>query len=148
MLHEIRTYTLVPGGVRDYLRIYNECGREVQVSLLGQLVAVMTPESGNLNQLIYHWTFADFEDRHIDGRIEPPLEYRRSAACLYSVSPDAHFIIDRLANDDPAIIISACSGHGFKHAPAIGELVAAAVAEAMPLPTDFARTRAALAVPT
>jgi hypothetical protein len=63
MLHEIRTYTLVPGGVRDYLRIYNESGREVQVSLLGQLVAVMTPESGNLNQLIYHWTFEDFEDR-------------------------------------------------------------------------------------
>lgn len=63
MLHEIRTYTLVPGGVRDYLRIYNECGRDVQVSLLGQLVAVMTPESGNLNQLVYHWAYTDFEDR-------------------------------------------------------------------------------------
>jgi len=63
MLHEIRTYTLVPGGVRDYLRIYNESGREVQMNLLGQLVAVMTPESGNVNQLVYHWAFADFEDR-------------------------------------------------------------------------------------
>lgn len=63
MIHEIRTYTLVPGGVREYLRIYNELGREVQTTLLGNLVALLTPESGDLNQLIYHWAFDSFEDR-------------------------------------------------------------------------------------
>lgn len=63
MIHEIRTYTLVPGGVREYLRVYNELGREVQTTLLGNLVAVLTPESGDLNQLIYHWAFDSFEDR-------------------------------------------------------------------------------------
>ena len=63
MIHEIRTYTLVPGGVREYLRIYNEIGREVQTTLLGNLVALLTPESGDLNQLVYHWAFDSFEDR-------------------------------------------------------------------------------------
>ncbi|WP_445289302.1 NIPSNAP family protein [Variovorax atrisoli] len=63
MIHEIRTYTLVPGGVREYLRLYNEFGREVQTTLLGNLVALLTPESGDLNQLIYHWAFDSFEDR-------------------------------------------------------------------------------------
>lgn len=63
MIHEIRTYTLVPGGVREYLRIYNELGRQVQTELLGNLVALLTPESGDLNQLVYHWAFESFEDR-------------------------------------------------------------------------------------
>lgn len=63
MLHELRTYTLVPGGVREYLRLYNEAGRAVQTEVLGRLVSLMQPESGDLNQLIYLWAFDDFEDR-------------------------------------------------------------------------------------
>jgi len=63
MIHEIRTYTVVPGGVREYLRIYNESGRSVQTRLLGNLVALLTPESGDVNQLVFHWAFASYEDR-------------------------------------------------------------------------------------
>jgi NIPSNAP len=63
MLHELRTYTLVPGGVREYLRLYNEAGRAVQAEVLGRLVSLMQPESGDLNQLIYLWAFDNFEDR-------------------------------------------------------------------------------------
>lgn len=63
MIHELRTYTLVPGGVREYLRIYNEIGREVQTRLLGNLVALLTPESGDLNQLVFLWAFDTYEDR-------------------------------------------------------------------------------------
>ncbi|MBU6512800.1 MAG: NIPSNAP family protein [Betaproteobacteria bacterium] len=63
MIHEIRTYTVVPGGVREYLRIYNEAGRAVQTRLLGNLVALLTPESGDVNQLVFHWAFSSYEDR-------------------------------------------------------------------------------------
>jgi len=63
MIHELRTYTLVPGGVRDYLRIYNECGRALQTRTLGQLIALMTPESGDINQLVFHWAFDSLEER-------------------------------------------------------------------------------------
>ena len=40
---------------------------------------------------------------------------------MYTNSPDGHFIIDR---DGPVTYASACSGHGFKFASAIGELLA------------------------
>ena len=63
MIHELRTYTLVPGGVREYLRLYNESGREIQQRLLGNLVALLTPESGDLNQLVYLWAFESHDER-------------------------------------------------------------------------------------
>jgi hypothetical protein len=63
MIHELRTYTLVPGGVREYLRLYNESGREIQLRALGNLVALLTPESGDLNQLVYLWAFESHDDR-------------------------------------------------------------------------------------
>jgi sarcosine oxidase len=46
------------------------------------------------------------------------------SVCMYTNAPDGHFVIDRLPSDDDVIIVSPCSGHGFKFAPAIGELVA------------------------
>ena len=51
-------------------------------------------------------------------------ELRESAVCLYTNTPDEHFVIDRLPGDERIIVASPCSGHGFKFAPAIGELLA------------------------
>ena len=48
----------------------------------------------------------------------------RSATCLYTVTADARFIIDNLRGHDNVMFASACSGHGFKHSPAIGETLA------------------------
>ena len=44
--------------------------------------------------------------------------------CLYTVTPDQDFIIDRLPDAPNVIIASPCSGHGFKFSPAIGEILA------------------------
>ena len=44
-----------------------------------------------------------------------------TAPCLYTSTPDAGFVIDRHPDSDRVLIASACSGHGFKHSPAIGE---------------------------
>jgi sarcosine oxidase len=48
-------------------------------------------------------------------------ERRRAQVCMYTNSPDRHFIIDR---EGPVTYASACSGHGFKFASAIGEILA------------------------
>ncbi len=48
----------------------------------------------------------------------------RSAACLYTVTPDSRFVIDRHPDSERIIAVSPCSGHGFKHSAAIGEAVA------------------------
>ena len=54
----------------------------------------------------------------------PLLESR---VCQYEESPDEHFIIDRHPAAANAWLVGGGSGHGFKHGPAVGELVATAV---------------------
>ncbi len=49
---------------------------------------------------------------------------RGSAVCLYTDTPDEHFIIDRHPRDDNVVVVSACSGHGFKFSSAVGEIAA------------------------
>jgi sarcosine oxidase len=45
----------------------------------------------------------------------------RSATCLYTVAPGARFVIDQADDAGRIWFASACSGHGFKHSPAVGE---------------------------
>jgi sarcosine oxidase len=56
----------------------------------------------------------------------PAADGRRLAAvtCLYTMTPDGDFIIDRLPGHEAIIVASPCSGHGFKFAPVIGEILA------------------------
>jgi sarcosine oxidase len=58
---------------------------------------------------------------HIPAANGPLLEAK---TCLYTVAPDGDFILDRLPGFPQVIVTSACSGHGFKFAPAIGEALA------------------------
>ena len=51
-------------------------------------------------------------------------ERRRSVTCLYTNTPDGHFLIGPHPRHDEVLVVSACSGHGFKFASAIGEAVA------------------------
>ena len=46
-----------------------------------------------------------------------------SAVCMYTNTEDLHFIIDQHPENDKVWIVSPCSGHGFKFAPAIGEIL-------------------------
>ncbi|WP_428408934.1 N-methyl-L-tryptophan oxidase [Hyphococcus sp.] len=48
----------------------------------------------------------------------------KQQSCLYAMSPDGHFIIDRHPDDDRTIFAMGFSGHGFKFAPVIGEALA------------------------
>jgi sarcosine oxidase len=48
----------------------------------------------------------------------------RTATCLYTVTPDAKFVIDYADEHRNIVFASACSGHGFKHSPAVGEVLA------------------------
>lgn len=63
MLVEQRIYTLVPGGTAEYIRVYEEAGREVQERILGKMLGYFTRDVGELNQLIYLWPFESMEER-------------------------------------------------------------------------------------
>jgi sarcosine oxidase len=81
---------------------------------------------------------ADEWDR---GRIEPEDETVLRAAlsrylpeangpalslktCMFTNTPDEHFIIDTLPEAPSVTVVSACSGHGYKFASVIGEIAA------------------------
>lgn len=65
---------------------------------------------------------------------------RMTKVCMYTNSPDGHFIIDRLG-DAPVVYGSACSGHGFKFASAIGELLADMTTSSHEAPTFLRAAR-------
>lgn len=45
-------------------------------------------------------------------------------ACIYTLSPDIHFSMDRHPEDPRILIFACCSGHGAKYAPAYGAIAA------------------------
>ncbi len=49
---------------------------------------------------------------------------RLAKTCLYTVTPDHDFLIDRLPGAPNIVVASPCSGHGFKFAPVVGEILA------------------------
>jgi sarcosine oxidase len=53
----------------------------------------------------------------------------RAAACLYTATPDFQFVIDRVPGHPGVLLASPCSGHGFKHSAAVGEMLAELVSE-------------------
>lgn len=48
----------------------------------------------------------------------------RTAVCLYTVTPDFGFVVDWLPQNPRVLLVSPCSGHGFKHSAAVGEAAA------------------------
>ncbi len=73
-------------------------------------------------------------------RFVPPAAgaHVRSAVCLYTNSPDGHFIVDRHPALPAVVLVSACSGIGFKFAPRIGEGAALLLVEGS-APDDLAQ---------
>jgi sarcosine oxidase len=45
-------------------------------------------------------------------------------SCMFTNTPDEHFIIDILGSQPEVVVVSPCSGHGYKFASVVGEIVA------------------------
>lgn len=63
MIVELRTYTLQPGKIGEFLRVYVAEGLELQTRILGNLLGYYTTEAGTLNQFVHLWGYESFEDR-------------------------------------------------------------------------------------
>lgn len=64
-----------------------------------------------------------------------------SRVCQYTNTPDGDFIADRHPEADNTWLLGGGSGHGFKHGPALGEMVAAQVLGERPVEETFALAR-------
>lgn len=74
-----------------------------------------TPDAENLESV------RDFLRCHIPGLAEAPV--KESRICLYTQSPDEHFIVDKHPRHSHVVIGAGFSGHGFKFSTVIGKML-------------------------
>lgn len=99
------------------------------------------PPINNQLKIAFHNVFSDSDPDNVDRQVKkeeveqmeayarkfiPQLgAYLRSETCLYTMTPDEHFIIDHLPADPKNLfLMTGFSGHGFKFMPVLGEIAA------------------------
>lgn len=91
------------------------------------------------------WTPCAADERPVRSFLEhyvPPASGAVSKAqvCMYTLTPDCHFVIDRHPHHSQVLIAAGFSGHGFKFASAVGEILADLVDDNRPsCPIDLFR---------
>lgn len=65
--------------------------------------------------------YGDFVQRRMSGVTG---KCAHAGVCMYTNTPDENFLIDFHPASERVVVASPCSGHGFKHAGAIGEILA------------------------
>ena len=78
----------------------------------GEGVKVGVEDAASVDEVV------DYVRRWHPGLVPEPVS---SAECLFTNTPDEHFVVER---HGPVVVCSPCSGHGFKFTPVIGALVA------------------------
>lgn len=63
MIHELRTYTVHPGKLAEYIEKSGTIGRPIRGDRYGKLVGYWSTELGALNQVVHVWEFADLAVR-------------------------------------------------------------------------------------
>lgn len=102
------TFPMPPGGLPG-LKVLTE-----------QFVTATDPASVRraVTQAEIDAFYNEFVLRRIEG-VTPHCI--KAAVCLYTHTPNEHFLIDRHPDCGRVLLASPCSGHGFKHSAAIGE---------------------------
>jgi len=57
MIFDLRTYTLHPGRLPAWLKMYEQYGHPSQVRHCGEPVFYATSEVGTLNQVVHVWQY-------------------------------------------------------------------------------------------
>jgi hypothetical protein len=61
MVYDMRTYTLRPGGLQQYMDAVRDIGLPVRQKYGIKLAGWYYSEIGELNQVVHIWAFRDFE---------------------------------------------------------------------------------------
>ena len=105
-------FPILPG--RPALKIaHHKAGTVIPLSNLGQ--AVEPPTEAELEEL------RQILATYIPGAAGP---VKNSCTCLYTNSPDQHFIVGKHPDEDRIQLAGGFSGHGYKFSSVIGEILA------------------------
>jgi sarcosine oxidase len=78
-----------------------------------------------LDRTVSNAEIDDMYRKQVAGRIAGvSSRLIKASVCAYTVTPDHGFIIDDHPSLKHVTVVSACSGHGFKHSAGIGEALA------------------------
>ncbi|MDP3797023.1 MAG: NIPSNAP family protein [Polaromonas sp.] len=98
MLYDVRTYTCLPGTLKKHMTLYGEHGYHVQRRHLGEPLAYLQTETGNVNSYTHIWVFenaADRSDRRAALQRDPEwVSYlEKSAQAAYLVSQETRLMV-------------------------------------------------------
>ena len=77
----------------------------------------------------------------------PVLERLHAETCFYTSTASEDFVIDTLPGLPGAVVLSACSGHGFKFGPLLGRLAAGLAVDGRTDVEAFEHARGRFAIP-
>ena len=111
-------------GAEDVFYGFPEIGAAGAIKVATEQHAFSTTPQ-TVNREVTVDEIAAMHARHIASRLRGIGKHGvKALTCLYTNAPRANFVIDFLPDAKDIIVVSACSGHGFKHSAAIGEAVA------------------------
>ena len=95
------------------------------VKVATEQYASVTPDPDHVQRNVTPDEAAAMHATHLAARM-PGVRPRalRAKACLYTMTPDRDFLLDRAPGNPRLLVASACSGHGFKHSAGLGDAVA------------------------
>jgi hypothetical protein len=101
MIVDLRTYTMVPGRLGAWLKLYETDGYPIHVRHLGKPMGIFTTDVGTLNQVVFFWRFesqADREKRREALEADPDwISYRKKSAEAGNVQHQENKIIKSTA---------------------------------------------------
>ena len=83
MIIEMRTYTIKPGELQNFITIYDKEIRDIHTKILGNQLGFFYTEIGNVNEVVHLYAYDSFEDR----------QSRRE---ILSKSPEFHAYLSRV----------------------------------------------------
>lgn len=98
MLYDVRTYTCRAGTLKKHLALYAQSGFDTQRRHLGEPLAYMQTETGNVNSYTHIWVYqnaADREQRRATLQRDPEwLDYlKESAQAGYLLSQETRLMV-------------------------------------------------------
>ena len=100
------------------------------------------PDFGGGVKVAFHGAGEETDPLHLDREVHPARDIaplvramekwmpgatrtlNNASVCMYTLTPDEHFVIDRHPEYPDLILCGGFSGHGFKFAPVVGEIAA------------------------
>ena len=63
MIIEMRTYTIKPEELHNFINIYDKSIRDIHTEILGNQIGFFYTEIGNVNEVIHLYGYDNYEDR-------------------------------------------------------------------------------------